>query len=1343
MFSPTSLNDEDQNVGLTEEELAELEAELDADLDGSDSDSDGHSWDALEEKLKTALHESEPTQQSSSALSNLAGFEQFAKSSTAMGEQMQQYSSDLAAMKESGGVAAASMLSSNSAATTEEQDKLLSMADVFELALGAATRGAVAYLLAETEARHTKEVELEKARQLEEVKKAQATREEEINRQNELRRKEEEEKAKAVKDLRAQQQAKEEEHRNKMKQQMLELERAAHEEMEANKKALEEKRRKNKEQRVAIMEAEERRWTLASKAVGFVQSRLRGLMGRKTASKRKKQLEQAKEENQRDGSDKVFDLVYSHFSKLAFLSWKLQVKTRIALEQKAAVNIQATARRNIGLARVVAMRTNIRNNNAAIRLQTKSRSFLAKQVLASKKTAKAVADEQQRAREEAARKFQEEQRRKEAEERKRQNELRRIEAERKALAEIKAKEEKRKRDLEEQAKSRRDAERIIDANLFGSPQPQHHAKLRRGMAAILQEREDRKQRAVMSLKGTVEGFNLPPQRRPAPVESSPPPHPTSSSAQQIEDDMLYGLGAYGSLQTLKLDVEHIEDASNLERLGVTALTSLSLNVNKLASLQTIGMLKKLERLSLRDNKVTSLEGMKTMQGLVELLVDVNQLTSLETLSTSCWFNLTTLSANTNRISSLPANLSAHLPCLSMLNLYQNNLESLCPTTFQNLPSLTSLDLGRNKLKDAEALGSALSLAPTLRKLVLSQNKLTAPPALTLPLLQQLWLSSNNISTLVAWKEDKRAYMPCLLELYLQENAISMIGGEGSIGNAAPLLDKLDLTFNQIEDPQDLAGAIRGLEYLRSIEVQDNPITTNEKGASLSNEVLKALPNIRTLNGVTVNADAKWVTMTRSFGSSAAGIFPALKSFMESNDELPIMPNVEGAAEMLRGEFMERSVCASCGLVNKAPAAGGSGLPPSRSRACTRCFVDLPPPPPVPLCVDWPKLLRDHCGNRASSSATGWSELCKKINTEAAKMRSTWRKKMASESRSVRQEAMVDHVEMLKDHLGVMVMDEGSSKELWGLVVNKAFELQGAVPAVVGSLRRSSKVNTIISAAATMRIQCFIRRFLAAQRAEDLRTVRVRHRGAALIQSLFRGRKTRNRLKDFGKMKFDYVDEELEDMLGEDIDMDMDMDMDFGIGLGGDVVDDEAWKPTKPVTAGAGVLEVENAWRTPSSTPAVGTRDGGNNNGGNDNVDNVDTDNNGKGSAADREISSPFGGLRSDSARNIVSQNMLANGFNFLPPTTFQNTVSDDMEIKSVTTVTESVPDTARSKSDSRREQKEAELMKDWGLTDSRVAQAMMKRAKKMNKGKKAQAKKAKMKDALYRLEYAKRKGGGM
>ena len=36
------------------------------------------------------------------------------------------------------------------------------------------------------------------------------------------------------------------------------------------------------------------------------------------------------------------------------------------------------------------------------------------------------------------------------------------------------------------------------------------------------------------------------------------------------------------------------------------------------------------------------------RSLVELFVDVNSLTSLRALASSCWFNLTTFSANTNR-----------------------------------------------------------------------------------------------------------------------------------------------------------------------------------------------------------------------------------------------------------------------------------------------------------------------------------------------------------------------------------------------------------------------------------------------------------------------------------------------------------------------------------------------------------------------------------------------------------------------------------------------------------------------------------------------------------------------
>ena len=244
--------------------------------------------------------------------------------------------------------------------------------------------------------------------------------------------------------------------------------------------------------------------------------------------------------------------------------------------------------------------------------------------------------------------------------------------------------------------------------------------------------------------------------------------------------MLAGLGDLSKLQSLSLNVEQIEDASNLAKMGVTSLTSLSLNVNRLTSLTSLGKLKKLERLSLKDNKIKSMKGMKGLQSLVELLLDVNCLTNLDQVRGSCWFNLATLSVNTNKIKCLPSNLSASLPSLCMLNLYQNSIERVEVDTFRHLPSLTALDLGRNRLSDSASLGECLNAAPTLRRLVLSQNKMVEPPSLNLPLLQQLWLSGNKISGMGCWRRDESCFMPCLVELYLQENAIVAIGGVGSL-----------------------------------------------------------------------------------------------------------------------------------------------------------------------------------------------------------------------------------------------------------------------------------------------------------------------------------------------------------------------------------------------------------------------------------------------------------------------------------------------------------------------------------------------------------------------------------
>eukprot|EP00518_Triparma_eleuthera_P020067 CAMPEP_0197568836 /NCGR_PEP_ID=MMETSP1320-20131121/37969_1 /TAXON_ID=91990 /ORGANISM="Bolidomonas sp., Strain RCC2347" /LENGTH=1342 /DNA_ID=CAMNT_0043131133 /DNA_START=89 /DNA_END=4114 /DNA_ORIENTATION=- len=1339
---------------LSPEELRELERELEMDFEDGEGDSDGEGWDELESKLKSALHESE--QAASSDLTNLEGFEQFRRTSTAMDEQIEQFSRNLTEVKEQskssavggvGGLEEKKEEGGTAGLTPADETKLLSMADIFELAVGAATRGAVSYCVSEVEARHSRQEEEEKRDQLEKIRKEKCAKELEIQRQNDLRKLQEEARAKAREEAREKRRREEEEHKEETKRRMEEMERAAHEEVEANRRALEEKRRKNKEKRVAIMEAEEQRWTLASKAVGFVQSRLRGLLGRKAAGKKKAELEAARRSRFESGAMIVFSASYRAASRKAFRTWRDLVRARVDAELFAALKIQSCARRRKGLLMVATLRQALHEAAAATKLQSRGRAMLAKRMVGEMKTLKQLEEEQRLAREEAAKKFREEQRKKEEEERRQRAERKMQEDEERALAEFRAKEERTARGLEELAKSRRDAERIIDANLFGSTMKKPVSTT----TAVLNEREARREGAIEALKRIIDGYADISLLRAGPDGDSPDDDDTDHDAeevqgegQQIEEEMLDGLGAYSSLSSLKLDVEHIEDASNLEKFGVTSLTSLSLNVNKLKSLRTIGSLKKLERLSLRDNKVVSLKGMKQMQSLVELLVDVNSLTSLRTLATSCWFNLTTFSANTNRIACLPQRLSSHLPSLCVLNLYQNNISEVGLKTFENLPSLTSLDLGRNRLTDAEQLGVSLSLAPTLRKLILSQNSLLSPPALTLPLLQQLWLSSNKISTMKAWGMDSRAYMPCLLELYLQENSIGGLGGIGAISHAAPLLDKLDLSFNCIDSTADLALALRCCDDLKTLDVQDNPVTAATGWVEASDVLLRTLPKLKALNGVTVGDDARWAATTRALKVSAAGVIPVLKGFLSNCiAAVPLKEGCEGASETLRGEFAESSACSSCGFVGKAAgsAVAGAGVPRQEGRCCSRCGEGLYTAP-APMCYDWQELAKAEKSSGSAAAAEArmksWSEACKKVNREAAKSRSSWRKRLASDSRSVRQEAMVDHAELLKSHLAVLVGD--SEAWMWELTFSPGAVMSRGKGGVAssGTLKRHRKLSTVISVAAALRIQCFIRRFLATQRTGDLRSVKARHSAAARIQGVYRGRKVRGKLEKVKGMTFDYVDGELEELLRGDEDLDGLM-----AGLDGgweeEMVVEEAWEPTKPQPSKQDpgpppTLETADAWRTPVGTPAVSTR-GGEGGGGVS-----------RGSLNSREVSSPFGGVRGSTHQDPVAlRNLRDNGFDFVPPTSFQNVPrdADDISVRSINTTASSIPGggsggggdlTARSSSSraAKAEQKKQSVMEDWGFKDAKVAQLMMKRAKRMNKGKKASARKEKMKDAMYR-----------
>lgn len=169
--------------------------------------------------------------------------------------------------------------------------------------------------------------------------------------------------------------------------------------------------------------------------------------------------------------------------------------------------------------------------------------------------------------------------------------------------------------------------------------------------------------------------------------------------------------------------------------------------------------------------MSSLEGLSGLPSLRELRLDINHLTSLHELKQLP--ALVELSANTNHIRELPEEFAAGLmspknsapdrtrsrstlvekavACggLQKLELYHNRIASVHPRALQGLASLTHLDLGRNQLRRLD--GKALEACPALSTLVLSQNLLQEPPSpLCLPLLSELWLSGNQISSMGAW-----------------------------------------------------------------------------------------------------------------------------------------------------------------------------------------------------------------------------------------------------------------------------------------------------------------------------------------------------------------------------------------------------------------------------------------------------------------------------------------------------------------------------------------------------------------------------------------------------------------
>lgn len=297
----------------------------------------------------------------------------------------------------------------------------------------------------------------------------------------------------------------------------------------------------------------------------------------------------------------------------------------------------------------------------------------------------------------------------------------------------------------------------------------------------------------------------------------------------------------------------------------------------------------------RDNRLSSLEGLAGLSNLRELRLDINHLTSLHELRSLP--ALVELSANTNHIKELPerfaAGLMSSLPqsellpmadtikscppstikssptlcALQKLELYHNRIAVVHPRALDEFASLTYLDLGRNQLKSLD--GRAIENCPALSTLILSQNYLREPPfPMRLPLLAELWLSGNQISTMGEWAiglpkhvlfpcsepcldamprsnklskdcEQRRmmpstlkgsgnaaegfVWLPSLVALHLEDNAVESLGGQWSLAGC-PSLRFLDVSFNRLRTMDDITSCLKACGEMRDVRFHDNPVS---------------------------------------------------------------------------------------------------------------------------------------------------------------------------------------------------------------------------------------------------------------------------------------------------------------------------------------------------------------------------------------------------------------------------------------------------------------------------------------------------------------------------------------
>ena len=275
------------------------------------------------------------------------------------------------------------------------------------------------------------------------------------------------------------------------------------------------------------------------------------------------------------------------------------------------------------------------------------------------------------------------------------------------------------------------------------------------------------------------------------------------------------------------------------------LKSVSLVNCNLLALDGLQTCKQLQYVDAHKNFLEYID-LKDIGNLVYLNVSHNKLSSIHGLD-GC-VNLRWLDMSHNRITRTGGMHT--LNRLHTLDLNTNQLISM--TGLSDTPTIQHLDLSQNHLQKCEDIDKLC----LLEHLNLASNTLVELPLLhNHVLLQILNVEDNSIENI---DKLKAFWLPLLHSLNISQNGLESLVPL----KIFHLLKDLDLSVNQILEPDVILQAVDGCEYLERISIEGNPALEEE--FEIISKLKCALPRLNSVDATCVPANSNSIVPQNGF-----------------------------------------------------------------------------------------------------------------------------------------------------------------------------------------------------------------------------------------------------------------------------------------------------------------------------------------------------------------------------------------------------------------------------------------------------------------------------------------------